>query len=162
MIFAGKSFPKLQFFFLFVLISFSSCSDNNVPTIDNEEFIEIYARLLIIYELEVSKDYHDRLIDELFRHYQTTPAQLDSTLSYFNQNPEEWVTILDEVRKKIQALRVEFSPEVEVNRELPENPRPVLKKPTKTREQREVDQERGKRKKQEKIKERTKRKDLEK
>lgn len=157
MIIVPKSFPKLQIFFLCILISFTACTDKPVSTVDNEKFIEIYARLLIIYELEVSKEYHDRLIDELFREYQITADQIDSTLSYLNHNPEEWVSTLDQIRKRIQALRNEFSPEEKSGPEAPEEPIPVIKKPIRPKDS---DLMRNKRKRTEKLKEKSKERSL--
>jgi hypothetical protein len=129
MILAPKSFPKLQFFLIFSLVSFISCREQVSPTIDNEKFIEIYARLLIIYEMEVSKEFHDRLIDELFHDYNTSADKIDSTLVSLNNNPEQWVSILERVRKRIQEIRKDFAPDENMSERDINKGRPALINP---------------------------------
>ena len=52
--FRVKTFPILQitiFFMFFILVS---CEEENRNIINNDQFIEIYARLLIIHEMEIN------------------------------------------------------------------------------------------------------------
>ncbi len=162
MIISLKSFPKLQIIFLFFLISFISCSEETSVTIDNEKFIEIYARLLIIYEMEISKEYHDRLIDELFRVYNTTPDQIDSTLSYLNENPEKWVTTLEKVRNRIQELRKELAPDEKVPEGIPRGKRSAIKEPVRSKQQKEAIRNQENKKRSEKFKARSRRQEVKK
>jgi hypothetical protein len=134
-----------------MLIVLSSCAEKSATTLDNEKFIEIYARLLIIYEMEINKDHHDRLIDELFREYNTTSDQIDSTLVYLNNNPEEWVATLDNVRKKIQELRKELVPEESIPENIPRKKQSVLKEPSKRWKKEEPSKAKRERKQQEKL-----------
>jgi len=101
----SKSFPKLQIFFAFMIFFLQFCQKEQTLTIDKEQFIEIYARLLIINELTVKKDFRDRLLLDLYSENNITPADIDSTVSYYNSNPSEWVDIYDLVRKKIQKIK---------------------------------------------------------
>ena len=108
MLFFIKSFPKLQIIFIFLLIFLLSCSSERSNVLDNEKFIEIYARLLIISEMDINKEYQDRLIGELFRDYGVSRAEIDSSITYFNAHQEEWVEILGKARDKIQEIRKEM------------------------------------------------------
>ncbi len=111
MIIITKSFPRLQFLLLLsILITLLSCEQNKRINIDNEQFIEIYSRLLIIYELEVKKDIQHRLIDELFNEYKVTGTEVDSVINHLNSNPKEWVEILAQVRDHIKEIRKILSP----------------------------------------------------
>lgn len=123
MIFFTKSFPKTQIIFIFFLFLFISCSSDKHETINNEKFIEIYARLLIISELDISKEYHDKLIAELYRDFKISAAEIDSTVAYLNANPELWVIILEKTRDKIQEIRKENLPEDIVPADLENIPR---------------------------------------
>ena len=100
-----KTFHKLQIFLIFLIFFSFSCQKEKTSTINKEQFIEIYARLLIINELTVKKDFRDRLLLDLYSENNITPADIDSTVSYYNSNPSEWVDIYDLVRKKIQKIK---------------------------------------------------------
>jgi hypothetical protein len=106
-----KTFPRLQFLLLLsIFVTLLSCEQNRRINIDNEQFIEIYSRLLIIYELEVKKDTQLRLIDELFNEYNVTGTDVDSVINYLNSNPKEWVEILAQARDHIKEIRKIISP----------------------------------------------------
>jgi hypothetical protein len=109
MITSTKSFPKIQIIFLIVLLWFCSCGNESGSIIADQKFIEIYARLLIIYEMDIDKTARDLQINALLKKYQVTIEQIDSTVSYLNKNPEEWVNILGQLRTRIQEIRQEFT-----------------------------------------------------
>jgi hypothetical protein len=95
---------------------------------DNEKFIEIYARLLIISEMDINKDYHDRLIAELYRDFKISATEIDSSIAYLNTNPEMWANILEKTRDKIQEIRKEKIAEEKVPHETAPPPQsPVLR-----------------------------------
>jgi hypothetical protein len=104
----SKTFPKLQIILVFLVIFLQFCHKEKAETIDKEQFIEIYARLLIINELKVSKEFHDRLLQELYNENNVTAAEIDSTISYYNSNPREWIDIYKRTREKIQKIRTDF------------------------------------------------------
>ena len=107
-----KSFPRLHFLLLFsIFITLLSCEQNKTITIDNEQFIEIYSRLLIIYEIEINKDTQNRLIEELFNEFKVTGTEVDSVINHLNSNPKEWVEILVQVRDHIKEIRKILSPD---------------------------------------------------
>ena len=103
-----KSFPKLQIFFAFMILFLQFCQKEETLTIDKEQFIEIYARLLIINELRIEKSFRSRLLQELYTENDVSSADIDSTISYYNSNPREWVGIYNRVREKIQKIKSEY------------------------------------------------------
>lgn len=106
-----KTFPKLQIFFAFLIFFLQFCQKEKTITIDKEQFIEIYARLLIINELRIDKIDRDQLLQDLYVENDVTLADIDSTVSYLNSNPREWVEIYNRVREKIQKIRTEIQKE---------------------------------------------------
>ena len=104
----NNSFPKLQFIYLFLSFFVIYCSEKSPYIIDKEQFIEIYTRLLIIQEMEISKEYHDRLITELLDQYDITREAIDSTVVHLAKNPTEYEYVLEQVRKNLQDLSNEM------------------------------------------------------
>ena len=109
----AKTFPILQFSIFFVFFILYSCEEENKNIINNEQFIEIYARLLIIHEMEINKDYHDKLVSEIYREFNISSDQIDSTIAYYNSNPKEWVEVLLKVRNYINEMNKDHPPKVE-------------------------------------------------
>jgi hypothetical protein len=103
-----KTFPKLQIILALLIIFLQFCQKKEKLIIDEDQFIEIYARLLIINELKVEKSFHDRLLQDLFNENNVTSDEIDSTVSYYNSNPKEWVYIYNRVREKILKIKGEY------------------------------------------------------
>jgi len=104
----SKTFPKLQIFLVFFLFFLCSCQKKQPLTIEKEQFIEIYSRLLIINEMKIKKDSRDTLIQKLYSEIKITHADFDSSISYYNSNPGEWVDIYNKIREKIQEIKNDF------------------------------------------------------
>lgn len=121
MTFKLKSFPKIQFFLIIVVSVLLSCQSEPKNIIDNEQFIEIYSRLLIIHEMEINKEYHDRLIQELFDNYHVTSADVDSTVNYLNKHPENWLYILSKVKDRINEIKKKMTPQASKTSEADKN-----------------------------------------
>jgi len=118
----------MQIIFIFLLIFLLSCSSEPSNVLDNEKFIEIYARLLIISEMDINKEYQDRLIGGLYRDYGVSKAKIDSSITYFNAHQEEWVEILGKTRDKIQEIRKEMVVEEKKPQQIAAPPRtPVIR-----------------------------------
>jgi len=100
-----KSFPKLPLIFVFLLFTIFSCQKDKTLIINKEQFIKIYARLLIIDQLKIEKKNRDSLVQELYHENNITTANIDSTVSYYNSNPKEWVEIYDRIRETILELK---------------------------------------------------------
>jgi hypothetical protein len=104
----SNSFPKLQIFLFFFLFLSFSCQKEKILIINKEQFIEIYARLLIINELRVKNEFLDSLVQELYSDNNITTANIDSTVSYYNSNPGEWVEVYNLVRERIQEIKTDL------------------------------------------------------
>jgi hypothetical protein len=87
------------------LLFFFSCGVGHQKIISQKQFIEIYARLLIIDELELSTEYKERLRIELMQQYKITRADIDRTIAYYNSQPEKWIDLLGKIRDRIEKLR---------------------------------------------------------
>jgi len=100
-----KSFPKLQIILPFFLFFLFSCQEEKTSTINKEQFIEIYTRVLIINEMKIKKSFRDSLLQEMYSEENITTADIDSSISYFNSNPREWVEIYNRVRERMQDIK---------------------------------------------------------
>jgi hypothetical protein len=98
-----KSFPKLQIF-ICLCIFFSSCSEER-PVIEDAKFVEFYARLLIINEMQINDEKHDQLVEKLMQEYQISSEALKQTLKYYNEYPEKWVEILSKIRTRLNEIK---------------------------------------------------------
>jgi hypothetical protein len=104
MIISIKTFHKLQIFA--ILLTFSiSCGSKNPDLIEQNQLIELYARLLIINEMAIEKDQQDSLVENLMHSFQVTNEDLEKTLNYYNDHPEEWVPILNKIRERIKEIK---------------------------------------------------------
>ena len=101
-----NSFPKLQIM-LFLILFFSGCVSKSEERvlIKEQKFIEIYSKLLIISEMDITKEYHDRLISELMQTNGISLEDINYTIAYYDQQPERWITILQKVRDRIKELK---------------------------------------------------------
>jgi hypothetical protein len=61
--------------------------------------------------MNIKKEFHDRLLQGLYSEYNVSTTNIDSTVSYYNSNPGEWVDIYNRVRKKIQEIRKKYKTE---------------------------------------------------
>jgi len=105
-----KTFPKLQII-TFFLIYFFSCSSNTTEIIEEDQFIEFYARLLIIHEMTIAKEKQAQLVQNLMKSYQVTSEDLKNTLNYYNDHPEEWVPIIGKIRDHINQIKSKRKPD---------------------------------------------------
>ena len=98
--------PRLCSTFLNLLfILFLSCSSIDSPTISESDFISIYAKLTIINELNVSKEYHDQLVEELLYEFNIQVTDIQKSVAFYQKKPRQWLTILEKVKDKITELR---------------------------------------------------------
>ena len=98
--------PRLCSTFLYLLfILFLSCSSIDSPTISESDFISIYAKLTIINELNVSKEFHDQLVEELLYEFNIQVTDIQKSVAFYQKKPRQWLTILGKVKDKITELR---------------------------------------------------------
>ena len=85
-------------FFLF------ACSEKTEDRIAEQKFIDLYAHILILNEIE--NDSTRQLFKEkLLSHEGVTSKQVDSTLIYYKDNPETWPEVMRQIRDRIKELR---------------------------------------------------------
>ena len=84
---------------------FSGCSSNNSHTLDETEFIEVYARLTIINELKTNKDHYNKLVEELLYEFNIHVGDIQKSVNIYQNNPRQWLQILEKVKDKINVLR---------------------------------------------------------
>jgi hypothetical protein len=101
----AKSFPVLLLFLFFFSWSAQSCKSEHPRIIGQKQFIEIFARLLIIDEMELSPEHKEKLRQELLQQFKVTKTAIDQTIEYYNSQPEKWVDLLAKTRDRIDKLR---------------------------------------------------------
>jgi Domain of unknown function (DUF4296) len=104
----SKSFPKLQTIFTILTLLLFSCQKEKTSIIKKEQFIQIYARILIIDQMSIEEKLHDQLLQKLYHENNITQANIDSTVSFYNSNPKEWVEVYDRVRETILELKNKY------------------------------------------------------
>jgi len=92
-------------FLMLMLYLLSSCASLNNPTISDSDFISIYAKLTIINELNVNKEHHDKLVEELLLEFNIQVNDIQKSVDFYQQNPRQWLEILEKVKNKIAELR---------------------------------------------------------
>ena len=77
---------------------------------DQSDFIEVYARLSIINEMQITTDIKQRLSMQLFDQHKTTEACFKQTVDFYHKSPEEWIIIIEKVKVRIQELKQLYQP----------------------------------------------------
>lgn len=90
---------------IFLILLLLGCKSENEPIISEDDFILIYAKLSIINELNVNKEYHDRLVSELLFEFNIQVYDIQRTVEFYQKNPRQWLTILEKVKEEIINLR---------------------------------------------------------
>jgi hypothetical protein len=101
----AKSFPIILLLMIFSSWSAQSCRSEHPQTIGQKQFIEIFARLLIIDEMEITPEHKEKLRQELLQQFKVTRTAIDQTIEYYNSQPEKWVELLAKTRDRIDKLR---------------------------------------------------------
>lgn len=92
-------------FLILILYLLFSCASLDNPTINDSDFISIYAKLTIINELNVNKEHHDNLVEELLLEFNIQVNDIQKSVDFYQQNPRQWLDILEKVKNKIAELR---------------------------------------------------------
>lgn len=96
----GPICSKLLFYFIFI----SACT-SYTEALSETDFIEVYARLTIINELKTNKVHHDKLVEELLEEFNIQVSDIQKTVHIYQNNPREWLQILEKVKDKINEIR---------------------------------------------------------
>ncbi len=74
--------------------------------IDEDKFVKIYTDIVIAQDTaNANKNQIDEIKSKVFNRYDVTPALYDSTLSYYNSNPQRWEKFFDKTIKYVEGLR---------------------------------------------------------
>jgi hypothetical protein len=104
-----KTFPKNTIVVIILLIMFIGCKSGN-ECLDQTVFIELYARLSIINEMQINTDLKQKLAMQLFDQHSTTEACFKQTVNFYHQSPEEWIVIIEKVKKRMRELKELYQP----------------------------------------------------
>lgn len=72
---------------------------------ESEQFINIYAQLLIINELKIKNLKKESFTNDLLKRNKISREDLNLVLESYKRNPEEWVSILQKVRDRMRELK---------------------------------------------------------
>jgi len=92
-------------YILLLTIILACCSPQNESFISEEIFIPLYAKILIINQLDIDKEYHDILIAELLQEYKVKVKDIQKTIEYYQNNPDLWVNILEKIKDHFIELK---------------------------------------------------------
>lgn len=87
------------------LLSFSTgCSHSH--KIDEDKFVRVYTDIVIAQDTSnADVKQMESIKKKIFMRYNITGAQYDSTLSYYNADPERWEKFFDKTIKYVEGLR---------------------------------------------------------
>lgn len=106
-----KSFHSFKYILIFISFLAFFCGRETAPGIDEEKFIEVYANYLIIDELQISDTLRIRYQDRLLTENSMTHQELKQSIAFFREDPERWVTILEQLRDRIKDLKTLTPPD---------------------------------------------------
>ena len=100
-----KTFPNNKIFIFLLTILLICCNSESKIIIKSEQFINIYAQLLIINELKIKNVNKESFTNDLLKRNNVSKEDLNLALDSYKQNPEEWVSILQKVRDRMRELK---------------------------------------------------------
>lgn len=101
-------FKYHKFYFLFLLsIIFLVNSCDEEPPIPQDTFVKIYVDLLILQDsTAVEKFSVDSAKVIVFKKYNISTATYESTIDYYNSEPERWIGFFDSAGAYIERLKL--------------------------------------------------------
>ena len=93
----------------FVIISvifflFFSCDDNT--PIPQDKFLKVYVDLLIIQDTTNAEIFSlDSIKAVVFQKYNIRSGQYDSTIEYYNSDPNRWIEFFDSAGAYVERLK---------------------------------------------------------
>ncbi len=102
-----NSFHSFKYIVIFIPFLVFFCGRETAPGIDEEKFIDVYARFLIIGELRMDDSLRFQYQEKLLSENSMTRTELKQSISFFREDPERWVPILEQIRDRIKALKTE-------------------------------------------------------
>ncbi|MCX8010100.1 MAG: DUF4296 domain-containing protein [Ignavibacteria bacterium] len=83
-----------------------SCENQKI--IEEEQFVEVYAKLTLIKELyrdDQAQFFKER--EKIFNEYKIDKQKLDATFNYYNEDPERWKLFYEKVINYLDKLQKE-------------------------------------------------------
>ena len=100
---ARLSFPRLLKIIFIILLPLA-CSEKTEFRIAEQKFIDLYAHLLILDEIE-NDSTRPSVRQKFLSNAGISNIQIDSTLIYYKKNPEMWPEVMRQIRDRIKELR---------------------------------------------------------
>ena len=99
-----KNIKTLYFFQLAVLFLLPGCSQNN--NIDEDKFVKVYTDILVAQDTLKAAVYNfDSLKTAVFKRYGITGKDYNSTIDYYNKDPQRWEKFFNKVTEYVEKLR---------------------------------------------------------
>ena len=79
---------------------------DNEPPISQDKFVRVYVDLLIIQDTTTVENYSvDSAKAAVFNKYNVSAEQYDSTINYYNAEPERWIQFFDSAGAYVERLK---------------------------------------------------------
>ena len=83
---------------------FTSCDDK--PPLAQDKFVKVYVDLLIIQDTTTVENYSvDSAKAVVFNKYSISAEQYDSTINYYNAEPDRWIEFFDSAGAYVERLK---------------------------------------------------------
>ncbi|MCL5030262.1 MAG: DUF4296 domain-containing protein [Bacteroidetes bacterium] len=100
---------SLYFLQITILLFLSGCSKNS--KIDEDKFIKIYTDIVVAQDTIKAPSYKfDSLKTVVFNRYGITSKDYNSTIDYYNQDPQRWEKFFDKVTAYVEKLKKQSTP----------------------------------------------------
>lgn len=87
-----------------ILLLISSCSNERI--LDEHKFVKVYTDLVIAHDtIPESTANFDSVKQAIFKKYEITSGQYDSTVNYYNKDKERWQSFFNTATAYIDTLR---------------------------------------------------------
>ena len=94
----------ISLFIFFLSVQWGGCTRSY--RIDEDKFVKVYTDIIIAQDTANADNKQlDSIKGKIFGRYGITKAQYDSTLSFYNSNPEKWEKFFDKTIKYVEDLR---------------------------------------------------------
>jgi adenylate cyclase len=97
---------KCSIFIMICTFSLITCSQENKKTLDKEKFIQVLSELMLIENMSVSDSTKARLIQVSLDKYSISLEKLNSTIEKFEDKPEYWQDIYNQVKENLKADKI--------------------------------------------------------
>jgi hypothetical protein len=98
---------KKRILTIIILIhSFLSTSCDDKPPLAQDKFVKVYVDLLIIQDTTTVENYSvDSAKAVVFNKYSISAEQYDSTINYYNAEPDRWIEFFDSAGAYVERLK---------------------------------------------------------